>query len=116
MYNFNNELSAQQRAQLQTVAEKYAAIEGNYEGTMLAGIWHGFCDSGILTDCFSVEDAELVEKYFTEEAQCDTSIFDMNAFIKTVEGKDLQCVQAITEIEAICEDAELGAAYIATLL
>jgi len=115
MYDFTD-FTAEQKAQLQAIVDKYAAIEGSYESTMLDGIVHGFCDSGILTDSFSVNDAELVNKYFTEEEQYEGYLTLFNNKIKQATGKDLQCVQVINEITSICGDAEYGAAYIGKLM
>ena len=113
MYDFS-ELTAQQKTALQNIVDKYATVEGSYESTMLEGIVHGYCDSGILSDCYSVECAERVNKYFTEDAQCEASIFDISAFIKALEGEDLLCVKVINEIESVCGCAETGSAYIGT--
>ena len=67
MYDFSTLTQAQKDA-MQALVNKYAHVEGSYESTMLGGIVHAYCDSGILTDAYSTDDAELVAKYFTEEA------------------------------------------------
>ena len=116
MYNFSTLTQAQKDA-MQALVNKYAHVEGSYESTMLGGIVHGYCDSGILTDAYSVEDAELVAKYFTQEAM-DSGYLDLfNDFIVTVSGgeEELLCCKVITEMCAIIDDAELAAAYIGKL-
>ena len=116
MYNFSTLTQAQKDA-MQALVNKYAHVEGSYESTMLGGIVHGYCDSGILTDSYSVEDAELVAKYFTQEAQ-DSGYLDLfNNFIVEVSGgeEELLCCKVIDEMCAIVEDAELAAAYIGKL-
>ncbi len=115
MYNFSS-ITQQQKAALQAIAEQYKDVAGSYESTMLGGIVHGYCDSGILTDSYSAECAELVNKYFTEEAQNYGYLSVFNDFITAVEGKGLLCCKVIAEIEAVVEDAELGAAYIGWLM
>jgi hypothetical protein len=102
---------------MQALVNKYAHIEGDYESTMLGGIVHGYCDSGILTDAYSVEDAELVAKYFTEEAINSGYLELFNNFIVEVSGgtEELMCCKVIDEMCAIIEDAELAAAYIGKL-
>jgi len=115
MYDFSD-FTAQQKQQLQAIVDKYASVEGSYEETMLGGIVHGYCDSGILTDCYSINDADTVAQYFSEEGQQEGFLFAFNAFIKEVTGNDLECVTVINEIVDICGDAELGAAYIGTLI
>jgi hypothetical protein len=116
MYDFST-LTQQQKDAMQALVNKYAHVEGNYESTMLGGIVHGYCDSGILTDAYSVEDAELVAKYFTEEAQ-DSGYLDLfNNFIVEISGgeEELLCCKVITEMCAIIDDVETAAAYIGVL-
>jgi hypothetical protein len=89
---------------MQALVNKYAHVEGSYESTMLGGIVHGYCDSGILTDSYSVEDAELVAKYFTQEAQDSGYLELFNNFIVEVSGgeEELLCCKVIDEMCAIC--------------
>ena len=116
MYNFSTLTQAQKDA-MQALVNKYAHVEGSYESTMLGGIVHGYCDSGILTDAYSVEDAELVAKYFTQEAQDSGYLELFNNFIVEVSGgeEELLCCKVIDEMCAIVEDAETAAAYIGKL-
>ena len=116
MYNFST-LTQTQKDALQAIVNKYAHVEGSYESTMLGGIVHGYCDSGILTDSYSVEDAELVAKYFTQEAQDSGYLELFNNFIVEVSGgeEELLCCKVITEMCAIIDDAELASAYIGKL-
>ena len=114
MYNFSTLTQAQKDA-MQALVNKYAHVEGSYESTMLGGIVHGYCDSGILTDAYSVEDAALVAQYFTEDAQCEGHLFAFNTFIEEVSGEELLCCKVITEMCAIIDDAELASAYIGKL-
>jgi hypothetical protein len=116
MYNFNTLTQAQKNA-MQALVNRYAHVEGSYESTMLGGIVHAYCDSGILTDAYSAEDAELVAKYFTEEAQDSGDIFAFNAFIKEISNctEELLCLKVIDEMCAIIDDVELASAYIGKL-
>jgi len=116
MYNFNTLTQAQKDA-MQALVNKYAHVDGSYESTMLGGIVHAYCDSGILTDAYSREDAELVAKYFTEEAQDSGDIFAFNTFIKEISNctEELLCLRVIDEMCAIIEDVELASAYIGKL-
>jgi hypothetical protein len=113
MYNFA-ELTVAQKNALQAIVDKYADVEGSYESTMLGGIVHGYCDSGILTDAYSVECAERINKYFTEDAQYEGYLELFNTFIEEVEGRELLCCIVMREITDVC-DTELGAAYIGKL-
>jgi uncharacterized protein YfcZ (UPF0381/DUF406 family) len=114
LYDFD-ELTQEQKTKLQAVVDKYADVEGDYEPTMLQGIAHGYCDSGIITDGYSVECAERVSTYFTEQAQAAGYLELFNAFIKEVEGEELLCCKVIAEIADI-GDIELCSAYIWELL
>jgi len=102
---------------MQALVNKYAHVEGSYESTMLGGIVHAYCDSGILTDAYSAEDAELVAKYFTEDAQDSGDIFAFNTFIKEISNgtEELLCLKVVDEMCAIIEDVELASAYIGKL-
>ena len=117
MYDFSTLTQAQKDA-LQALVNKYKDVEGDYESTMLGGIVHGYCDSGILTDAYSVEDAELVAKYFTQEAIDSGYLHLFNDFIVTVSGgeEQLLCCKVIDEMCAIVDDAEQAAAYIGKLI
>ena len=116
MYDFTT-LTQTQKDAMQALVNKYAHVEGSYESTMLGGIVHGYCDSGILTDSYSVEDAELVAKYFTQEAQDSGYLELFNNFIVEVSGgeEELLCCKVIDEMCAIVDDGELAAAYIGKL-
>jgi hypothetical protein len=116
MYNFNT-LTQTQKDAMQALVNKYAHVEGSYEDTMLGGIVHAYCDSGILTDAYSAQDAELVAKYFTEEA-IDSGYLELfNNFIVEVSGgeEELLCCKVINEMCAIIEDVETAAAYVGKL-
>jgi hypothetical protein len=115
LYNFA-ELTQTQKDALQALVNKYKDVAGSYESTMLGGIVHGYCDSGILTDSYSVEDAELVAKYFTDEAINSGYLELFNNFIVEVSGgeEELLCCKVIEEMCAIA-DCELAAAYIGKL-
>jgi hypothetical protein len=115
MYNFST-LSAVQKLKLHSVIDKYNCIKGSYEDTMLAGIVHGYCDSGILTDAFSVNDAKVINKYVDEDTQYNSDLFELNEIVKQHTNKDLQCVSAINDISKIESDVELAVAYIGSRL
>ena len=114
MYNFSTLTQAQKDA-MQALVNKYAHVEGSYESTMLGGIVHAYCDSGILTDAYSVQDAELVAMYFTQEAQDSGYLELFNNFIAEVHGEELLCCKVIDEMCAIIDDAELASAYVGKL-
>ena len=45
---------------------KYKFIEGNYSSTMIQGVGHAYCDSGILSDGWAVEDVEILSEYLRD--------------------------------------------------
>jgi hypothetical protein len=114
MYTFT-QLTQQQKDAMQALVNKYAHVEGSYEETMLGGIVHAYCDSGILTDAYSADDAQLVAKYFTDEATDEGHLFAFNTFIEEVSGEELLCCKVIAEMCAIIDDVETAAAYIGKL-
>ena len=90
MYNFTTITQAQKNIVAQVIAQ-YATIAGNYCDTMLEGIMHGYCDSGILTDSLSVDDAGRLAKYFTAEGIDALSLNTLNNVIVEIDGEALQC-------------------------
>ena len=114
MYNFST-LTQTQKDAMQALVNKYAHVEGDYESTMLGGIVHAYCDSGILTDALSVTDAERISTYFTEEGKNCGTLELFNAYLQEVDGEGLECCTAIEEMCAIIEDVELASAYIGKL-
>ena len=114
MYDFTT-LTQTQKTAMQALVNKYAHVEGSYESTMLGGIVHAYCDSGILTDAYSVQDAELVAMYFTQEAQDSGYLELFNNFIAEVHGEELLCCKVVDEMCAIIDDVELASAYIGKL-
>ena len=114
MYDFTT-LTQTQKTAMQALVNKYAHVEGSYESTMLGGIVHAYCDSGILTDAYSVQDAELVAMYFTQEAQDSGYLELFNNFIAEVHGEELLCCKVVEEMCAIIDDVELASAYIGKL-
>jgi len=99
------QLTAQQRDELTAHVKKWANIEGDYEATMLGGIWHYRCDSGIFEDALSVADREwitanttdsdgkLLEKYCFDEEMCDYT----DDYYELITSADLQCNEAMGE-------------------
>jgi hypothetical protein len=100
---------------MQALVNKYAHVEGDYESTMLGGIVHAYCDSGILTDALSAEDAERISTYFTDEGKDSGTLELFNTYLQEVEGNRLECCTVIDEMCAIIEDVELASAYIGKL-
>ena len=96
------DMTAEQRAELTAHVKKWANIDGDYEATMLGGIWHYRCDSGIFEDALSVADrewvtenteadGEMLAEYYTE----DEGYTD--AYYELITNADLQCNEAMGE-------------------
>ena len=96
------DMTAEQRAELTAHVKKWANIDGDYEATMLGGIWHYRCDSGIFEDALSVADrewvtenteadGEMLAEYYTE----DEGYTD--AYYELITDADLQCNEAMGE-------------------
>ena len=96
------DMTAEQRAELTALVKKWANTDGDYEATMLGGIWHYRCDSGIFEDALSVADrewitenteadGEMLAEYYTE----DEGYTD--AYYELITNADLQCNEAMGE-------------------
>ena len=68
MQNLN--LNKIQKNELAVIVNKWSNIEGNYSTTLLQGIAHFKCDSGIMSDAYSKADVEYMltnmKQYFDE--------------------------------------------------
>lgn len=94
------------QAEAQAIFNKFNAISGNYELTVMQGVWHAFCDSGIMTDAFSIRDAKRVNA-----AKIDLdkvfALDDINALVKDKDnGEDLDCVQCVNAIKTMCKNVK----------
>ena len=96
------QLTQQQREELTAHVKKWANIDGDYEATMLGGIWHYRCDSGIFEDALSVADREWITEnteadgetlaeYYTEDEGYTDAYYDL------ITNADLQCNEAMGE-------------------
>ena len=96
------QLTQQQREELTAHVRKWANIDGDYEATMLGGIWHYRCDSGIFEDALSVADREWI----TANTEVDGKLLDKyddgdgftnDAYWDLLGEADLQCNTAMGE-------------------
>lgn len=100
--------------QANEIVSVFNAIDGNYEATVLQGVWHAFCDSGIMTDAFSVNDSERINAAGLykedEDGMCfayENGLEDINAAVKAFDnGDDLDCVKCVNAIIALGYDVE----------
>jgi len=65
-YYTESGLSNTQKEKLLEIVNKYKFIAGNYSSTMIQGVGHAYCDSGILSDGWAVEDVEILNEYLRE--------------------------------------------------
>jgi len=103
MYNFTA-ITQTQKAVVADVIAKYAS-------TMLKGIAHGYCTSGILTDALSVNDTERLTKYFTNDGIHLASLEMLNDFVLEVDNEELECMQVID----LLANAQTNSADVETL-
>ena len=86
------QLTTEQRAELTAHVKKWANIDGDYEPTMLGGIWHYKCDSGIFEDALSVADREWVDANTTDsDGETLKKYYDDDEYGYTEEYYDLIC-------------------------
>ena len=96
------QLTQQQREELTAHVRKWANIDGDYEATMLGGIWHYRCDSGIFEDALSVADREWITANTTDsdgntlKKYCDEDGYTED-YYELITSADLQCNEAMGE-------------------
>ena len=102
-------LNDEQTTALKAWAEKWHAVEGDYESTVLRGILHYYCDSGIGTDALSKQDGERLREIFS----VDLTTFSLELLNNVYEqyrdcaedwdGDDyeLECSVAISELRTL---------------
>lgn len=62
-----SDLTNTQKEKLLAIIYKYKNIAGNYSSTMIQGVGHAYCDSGILSDGWAVEDVEILSEYLRDK-------------------------------------------------
>jgi hypothetical protein len=78
-------LTDEQKEALLKVVDKYKFITGNYEATMIQGVGHAYCDSGIISDAWADEDVEILNKYLRDTVEgTDTNIFFDTDIVHTI--------------------------------
>ena len=65
-YAEDSGLTNEQKEKLLAIVNKYKFIAGNYSSTMIQGVGHAYCDSGILSDGWAVEDVEILSEYLRD--------------------------------------------------
>jgi len=88
------------------IYNKYKHVEGDYASTMLYGIISGCCDSGILTDALSVDDAILLKKHNLLKIAVDEGLYEANEKVFALTNKDLLCCTVIDELASVYNDVE----------
>ena len=96
------QLTQQQREELTAHVRKWANIDGDYEATMLGGIWHYRCDSGIFEDALSVADREWITANTEKDDKLldkydDGDGFTNDAYYELITSAGLQCNEAMGE-------------------
>jgi len=93
--------------QAQQIVDTFTAIKGDYEDNVLRGVWHAYCDSGIMTDALSVRAAKRIAKAKLTDYADENGLDDINAAVKAYDnGNDLDCVKCINAITALGYDVE----------
>ena len=98
----------------QQIINKYSAIEGNYEATVLQGVWHAYCDSGIMTDALSVNDIQrCISAGLCNENEDgmrvidEMDLYEINDAVRAYDKQnDMDCVQCVNDITALGYDVE----------
>ena len=102
-YNIKT-INAVETAELQTILNKWKNIEGDYSTTLLQGLAHYKCDSGIQTDAYSKADVEYLNKHFKQ--YYDAEGYETDAFyVALAEAKheaNLQFIMCGWDINKFC--------------
>ena len=92
--------------ELDALVVKYMDIAGDYESTLLKGMWHYLCDSGIFSDSWSKRDAVLIEQRVGDESDLydnDASDEEVDAYFDAIFAMtDLDCIQLLNDIRNVC--------------
>ena len=86
------------------IIAKYGDVEGTHASTMLEGIVHAYCDSGITTDGLSANDVTVLEDYFTHKTIFEVGDVEaMNNFVLAAdyEFEGLDMLKARDSLEFI---------------
>jgi hypothetical protein len=90
------QLTSAQQDTVTAVIALYGTIKGNYADSMLEGIAHAFCDSGILTDALSKRDWKRLKRCFKTAAIDMLDLQILNNCIQAYDGKgELDCCAAL---------------------
>ena len=94
------QINAQLSKQLDALVVKYMDIAGDYESTLIKGMWHYLCDSGIQSDSWSKRDAVLIEQRLGEADYEDDEAYD--AYYEALYAMDdLDCIQLLNELQEL---------------
>lgn len=104
-------LTQEQKTQLQTLTMKWnAQCVGTYDSTFVAGVAHGYCDSGILTDGLSERDLQQLSKYFTGETiYTNVDLDTLTEWLRQLTEDDtlqLDCTRFVAEVMAVLTEEQ----------
>jgi hypothetical protein len=107
-------ISNKQCSAMEAIIAQWQHVAGDYASTMLYGIVHAFCDSGICTDALSVDDAKraFAAGLYNSNSDDDCDAFihnngldEINAAVVAYDGgAALQCVQVTNAIAAVADE------------
>jgi len=91
-------------AQLNNILRQYRGIEGDYCSTLIKGMWHFLCDSGIKDDSFSVADTQWIDKHAAQYADDDSSFYDLDTYYDIVcSAEHLDCNRLLAELTELAD-------------
>jgi hypothetical protein len=93
--------------QAQAIIDTFSNIKGSYESTVLTGVWHAYCDSGIMTDAFSINDVKRINKAKLTAFADENGLQEISNAVNAIDNKgELDCVKCVNAIEALDIDVE----------
>ena len=108
-------LTTIQKNELEVIVNKWSNIEGDYSNTLLQGIAHFKCDSGIMSDAYSKEDIVYISKNMKQ--YFDAEGYETDAFYEALNehGDNLQFINCSYELYKFSEEHNIDDEDVYTL-
>ena len=91
-------------AKLNSILTQYSGIKGDYCRTLIKGMWHFLCDSGIKDDSFSVADTQWIDKHAAQYADDNSSFYDIDTYYDIINNAEhLDCNRLLAELTELAD-------------
>ena len=101
---YTQEFSTEVDSRLDSIATEFRGIDGDYCETLLKGMWHFLCDSGIKDDSFSRADRIYLDEHAALYADEDSSFYDIDTYYDIINNAEhLDCNRLLTKIYELAD-------------